>query len=140
MILIAFVLIALLVIVFIINRRRIIPHDEDLRTVDDIKRVRYLETHHRWVEFWILIGGVVLALLVVIDYLNYAYAWGNYSPIFHVEYDLPQSGETTLYIAIVYLGLAGFRIIHNLIYTFRVNRLLNERLKVIKRKEKKQNQ
>lgn len=126
MILIAFILVLLLLIAFVVFTRRDIAHEQDLVSEDDIARVRYIETHHRWVEFWILFAGWLLAVLVLIDNMTYTYAWGYYSPIFHVEYDLPKNGETTLYIAFTYFILSSAWMIHNLIYIRRVNRKLRK--------------
>lgn len=98
----------------------------DLQSKQDILHARYVETHHRWVAFGILVPGWILAMLVVIDYANYFYAWGNYSPIFHVEYDLPESGEITLCISAVYVLLSTAWMIYNFVFIARVNRHLDE--------------
>lgn len=133
MVLIAFILVLLLLLAFVVFCRRDIAHEQDLVSEEDIARIRYIETHHRWVEFWILLAGWVLAILVLIDNLTYTYAWGYYSPIFNVEYDLPESGETTLYIAFTYFILSTAWIIHNLIYIRRVNLRLDRWAKKIEK-------
>lgn len=109
----------------------------DLQNEEDFAYARYVETHHRWRTFWILVPGWILALLVVIDNLNYFYAWGNYSPIFHMEYDLPESGEVTLCIAWVYLLVVTTWMIFNFVFIARVNRELKEQWRKVKEKEQK---
>lgn len=96
----------------------------DLQNDEDFGYARYVETHHRWVAFWVLVPGWILAMLVTIDHLNYFYAWGNYSPIFHMEYDLPESGSVTLVLSWAYLVLCTAWMIFNLVRIARVNRML----------------
>ena len=98
----------------------------DLQSKEDFAHARYVETHHRWVAFWILVPGWLLAVIVAIDHVLYFYAWGFYSPIFHVEYDLPESGEITLYLSWIYLALGTLWMIHNFICIARVNRSLRQ--------------
>ena len=124
MTLIAFILVLLPLLVFII----FVLHDShrgvSLVSEEDFELARYMDTHHRWIAFWLLVPGWLLAAIVAIDHLFYFYAWGFYSPIFHVEYDLPESGEITLYLSWLYLALSTLWMIHNFICIARVNHSL----------------
>ena len=126
MTLIAILLVVSPLLAFLFSRLRDTHLGIDLKTKNDFAYARYVETHHRWVAFWIMLPGWLLALLVTIDYENYFYAWGNYSPIFHKEYDLPESGEVTLCISIVYLVVITLWMIYNFFFIARVNRKLKD--------------
>ena len=129
MALIALILVFSPLFVFIYFGFRDTHRGVDLQTDEDFGYAQYVETHHRWVAFWVLVPGWILALLVTIDHLNYFYAWGNYSPIFHVEYDLPESGSVTLVLSWVYLALCSAWMIYNFVHISRVKRILHSQWK-----------
>ncbi|MCQ2324906.1 MAG: hypothetical protein MJZ58_01785 [Paludibacteraceae bacterium] len=123
---IAIILVLLPLLVFILFRLHDAHRGVTLVSEEDFELARYVETHHRWIAFWMLVPGWLLAALVTIDYLHYFYAWGFFSPIFHVEYDLPESGEITLYLSWVYLALGTLWMIHNFVCISRINHSLDK--------------
>ncbi len=123
---IAIILVLLPLLVFILFRLQDSHRGVALVSEDDFELARFVDTHHRWVAFWILLPGWLLAAVVAIDHLHYFYAWGYYSPIFHVEYDLPESGEVTLYLSWLYLALGTLWMIHNFIRIAAINRALDK--------------
>lgn len=120
------ILVLLPLLVFIIFLLHDSHRGVSLVTEEDIELARYIDTHHRWIAFWLLVPGWLLAVLVAIDHLFYFYAWGFYSPIFQVEYDLPENGEITLYLSWVYLALGTLWIVHNFLCISRINHSLDK--------------